>query len=235
MKTPPAKTRSKKNAKASPTPDAPPLPIAKILNDPKPLVLPRHGGGVAESLPRDLWPSPSPVELATVTAACGWMNQSDGPSLAMELLWSCAEVIHESRESAVKYVESINLKNEWTAAELRKVCGFDYRNLPDRISRPDFLKYFKVSGRLQVNGKDLREWDVVNHWLCLPDGMGMTERDLNAWHAKHKKGFDCTSFTFEERWEFLAVMVARFDEWRKETARRNNPGVKNLKRGEDFP
>lgn len=232
-----AKSAPKKTRKPQ-TPAVPvgsPLPVAAIVANPPPLVAPLHVGMVGlESLPRDAWPSPSPVELATVAGACGWANQADGAAKALEFLWKCAEVIHESRESAGNFVESIRNRNERTADELRQACRFDYQKLPDKITRPVFLECFKP-GRLKVAGKELREWDLVNHWLCLPEGMGMTPHDLEAWHARHKKGFDCARFTIAERWEMLAVMVARFNEWRKETARRNNPWTKNLKRGEIFP
>lgn len=235
MKTP-AKPTPKKTAKPKPpeVPAGPPLPVNQIVRNPKPLVIPLHVRGVnVASLPREAWPSPSPVELAQVVGACGFASKANAAARAMALLWECAEVIHESRQSAELFLENIRCNDEGTASELREACHFDYQKLPDRITRPAFLAYFKP-GRLKVDGKELREWGLVNHWLGLPEGMGMTPRELEAWHAAHNKGFDCSQFTCFVRWEFLALMVAKFNEWRDKTARHNNPGVKNLKRGEDF-
>jgi hypothetical protein len=233
-----AKPRQKKARKPKPSvaPAGPPLPVSQITRSHAPLVMPRHvGAGVdLESLPREAWPAPSPVELATVAGACGFAGQTNAAARAMALLWECAEVIHETRESASLFLESIRLKNEWTTAELRKACGFDYQKLPDRITHADFLSRFNKE-RLKVNGRVMRGRDLFDHWLTLPEGAGVPVKDVEAWHARHKGGFEYVGFTFSNRWEVFALWVARFNEWRRNTARKNNPGEKNLKRGENFP
>lgn len=186
-----------------------------------------------ESLPREAWPAPSPVELATVAGACGWGNHADGAGKAMALLWECAEVIHESRKSAAHYLESIRGKSEWTAAELRKACGFDYQKLPDRITRADFFSRFNTEDLL-VNGETLSGWALFHHWHSLPEGGSVPLNEAEAWHGLHKGGFECARYSFSERWELLAVMVARFNEWRKRTARGNiGVGKKNLKQNQE--
>jgi hypothetical protein len=207
------------------------VPLARILCNPKPLVAPRHTGGVnLEALPVEAWPAPSPAELATVAAACGWMNQPDGPARAMKFLWNCAEVIHESRQSAARFLAAIRGRGEWTAGELRKACGFAYQELPDKISHADFLALFNTE-RLQVRGETLRGRALFDYWHSLPEGVGVPLDQADAWHASFKDGFECSRFSFSERWEILAWQVAAFNEWRKGTARQNNPGKKNLRRG----
>jgi hypothetical protein len=226
------KTAPKKVAKSQPpaVADGPPLPLNQILWNPKPLVLPRHTGGVdLESLPRAAWPSPSPVELATVAGACGWANQADGAGKAMALLWECAEVIHKTQESAARFVESIRGKSEWTQAELRKACGFEYWTLPDKITRAQFGSFFNTED-LIVNGETISGWPLFHHWHSLPEGGRVPLSEAPEWYARHKDGFEWKQFSFDTRWEFLAVMVARFNEWRKKTARKNiGVGKKNLK------
>ena len=198
--------------------------------DLKPLVGPLHTGRAdLESLPRSAWPSPSPAELATVAGACGWANQADGAGKAMDLLWDCAEVIHQSQESAARFLESIRGKSEWTRAELRKACGFDYWNLPDKITRACFGKLFNTED-LIVSGETISGWPLFHHWHSLPEGENVPLSEASAWYAHHKDGFEWKRFSFGDRWWSLAVMVARFNEWRKKTARKNRGvTVKNLK------
>lgn len=213
---------------------AKPVPPAVPVGPPPPLVGPLHTGRVnLVALPVYAWPAPSPAELATVAAACGWVNQTNGPARAMELLWECAEVIRESRQSAGHFVESIKLKDEWTASELRKACGFDYQGLPDKITHRKFLSLFNKSP-LKVGPKTqaIRGDDLFNHWLALPDGGNVPLAEVSAWHARHKaEGFECTRYTMNFRWEWLALMAVRFREWRENMARHNvaKPGKKNLK------
>lgn len=225
----------KKVRKTSAASDRPPLPVFQIMHDPVVIMLPYHTGGVdLEALPREFWPAPSPIELATVTGSCGWANHSDGAEKAMALIWECAAVIRKSQGSAEHFVDSIKAKRDLTAKELRKACSFDYQSLPDRITHADFLLHFNTVGRLKVNGKLMRGRALFDHWLSLPEGVGMPLDARGDWHAHHgREGFDWKKFTMDARWDFLAVLVARFNEWRKETARRNNTGKKNLRRGEN--
>ncbi|MES2438619.1 MAG: hypothetical protein V4584_06120 [Verrucomicrobiota bacterium] len=185
-----------------------------------------------ESLPRAAWPSPSPVELATVAGACGWANHADGPGKAMDLLWDCAEVIHKSQESAAHFLEAIRTKSEWTHTELQKACGFDYQKLPDKITRAEFFALFNTED-LKVHGEPMNGWALFNHWHSLPEGGNLTLAKSEAWHALLRKGFGWKQFSSDTRWDFLAVMVARFNEWRRKTAARNKAGtMKNLKQNE---
>lgn len=228
----------KKAKRGKDEPPAPePLPLAEILKAPGPQVAPLHVGSVnLESLPRESWPNPSPAELATVAAACGWASDQSGPGRAMELLWRCAEAIHESKASAERFTSECRQKSDFTAEQLARACacGFDCQTLPDQIPLSGFLKPFNLNP-LQVKGRPLRGHDLFAHWMTLPDGGGFTPPAFKKWKREAEaKGFDYRNFSFSLRWEFLAILAVRFNEWRKATAKRNKgTGKKNLRRGHE--
>lgn len=200
-------------------------------------------------IPRSMWPSPTPMELARLVVACGWAENYEGTKRAMDFLWESAFATWNSQVSAERWVSMIESEALNEVRQLAEDIGQDLTKLPDSISHSEFMGLFNTSP-LTIAGQQISGQDLFDFWIKQPDAtefldsdtLDQVRNDLPNFHANLKKhgvkaeDWSSTYAPYECDWLRLAETVRKFKIWRNKTAKENMAtGMGNLLRGNKPP